>query len=122
MGFTAGDEGPGGQLSCRTDAHLLYIDGHDFQRTWESYALTVAAGQKSDTYIQTFMASIDLFRTWAWSDVLDFAGEVEGMQVGFTPPNSQRVNSDNPGLFKQLLNPLPPPHTPQRHRTPSPTP
>lgn len=113
MGFTAGDEGPGGQLSCRTDAHLLYIDGHDFQRTWESYALTVAAGQKSDTYIQTFLASIDLFRTWAWSDVLDFAGEVEGMQVGFTPPKSQRVNSDNPGLFKQLLNPPPhQPHTP----------
>jgi hypothetical protein len=89
MGFTPGDEGPGGQLSCRTDVHLLYIDDYDFQRTWESYTSTVAAGQKSDTYIQTFLASIDLFRTWAWSDVLDFAGEAEGMQVGFTslPPN-----------------------------------
>jgi len=48
-------------FAARTDVDVLYVEDWEYLRTLETFKRTVETGQSSESYVATFLASLDLF-------------------------------------------------------------
>lgn len=67
--------------TVRAEAELLALDCAEYRSVYDQYVQVVQESQNGLWYVASFLASLDVFRNWAWGDVVDLAHEVQGVQV-----------------------------------------
>ena len=72
---------PGGRFVARDEAKLFEIDVSDFQAYLEQFAVAEKEREGSAGYLASFLASLDIFSTWPWFEILELAKSFKGIQI-----------------------------------------
>ena len=71
----------GGRFVAKTDTNFLEVVVEDFDACVSQYTIVDKEQQGNDGYVATFLASLDLFHSWSWTEVLEFSYQVNSIHV-----------------------------------------
>ena len=71
----------GGKFLAKTDAQVLEIDVSDFDTCKHQYLAVAKEREGHNGYIASFLAALEMFSLWPWSEVLELSYQVKTIQV-----------------------------------------
>ena len=78
---TASSPLPGGRFVARDDAKLMEVDISEFKTCIEQFVAVDKEREGSAGYLASFLASLDLFSTWPWLEVVELSKCFKGIQI-----------------------------------------
>lgn len=72
---------PGGRFVAGGEAKIMEVDVSEFKTCLEQFAVVNKECESSASYHASFLASLDIFSTWSWIEILELSKSFRGIQI-----------------------------------------